>query len=417
LQRLKHPNVIRTTNVIEDPKSQFTLTVMEYAEGGYVMPESRYTKKCAPLSLRRAKLYFTQMLLGVQYLHENLLLHGDLTLKNMLLSEGQVKICDMDSACHVNAWQRRRTTAAYCAPEIIGGSKKSVAPYSYKSDVWALGVCLYTMIHGSLPYFGTNKYQVVKELKSGDDLKIRDDIPMDVQDLLRGMLNHDPIRRFGTEDVMKNPWVRDVLLKNALMESFNTDPMKSKTSSKTSKSAFKTYNPGEFLFRKGDLNCEVLFILSGEVQICSFDATLAEKNLPERERLAMMLDVEAPETSIDLDFNEATTSMTERMSKVARDMLQNLPSEGPERNVVEGKGASIGLISALKALETGLPSPRNATAKALTKTKVMQINVRYLSSQTINHLRSVLRQRLERNKLKQTRLDLERIYERAPDRV
>ena len=53
----------------------------------------------------------------------------------------------------------------------------------------------------------------------------------------------------------------------------------------------------------------------------------------------------------------------------------------------------------------------------MTKTKVMQINVRYLSSQTINHLRSVLRQRLERNKLKQTRLDLERIYERAPDRV
>ena len=414
LRRLKHPNIIQTTNVIEDTKCKFTLTVMEYAEGGYLMSEEHYTENCKPLDMQKALLYFTQMLFAVKYLHSNDIIHGDLTLKNMIMSGGTVKICDMDSAAQLNAEQRKRTTPAYCAPEIITGTK-SQPNYSFKSDMWALGVCLYTMIHGRLPFPGTNKFQVFRSILDGGEPELHKKLPDVLVHLLRGMLARDVKERFGIEQVIKNQWVRGALLKNVLTETFNVNPMKNSYNKRNS--TFRIFEQGSTIFRRGELANTVMFILSGSVDVYSFNHTDdADEECPDDDEVLEMVKDNttlAPleeETIFDLDYNSATNSMSEKFKTEAKNVLLHLQGTF-KRQAIRGKGATLGEISALKALDTGVAkAPRVGTCVAHTKVKVMEIDIRLLSSQCLKHLRGVSKIRRENARLLELRKDLEKIY-------
>ncbi|QDZ21168.1 calcium/calmodulin-dependent protein kinase [Chloropicon primus] len=435
LMLLDHPNVIRSNSLIKDSNGEFYVIAMEYADGGHVMSEDSYTKECTPMRLSRVKGLFLQMITGTQYLHSRGIIHGDLTLKNMLMSGERLKISDMDSAAHFSCPQRRRTTPAYCAPEIVNGTEEE-PNYSYKSDVWALGICLYIMLHGRLPFPGTNKFQVYNNILEGK-VEFRKDLSKEITKLLAGMLEPCPVKRFGMKEIVNNTWLKRFMLKKAIMESFNTEPMKNLGNS----SVFATYKRGETIFKKGESGNTVFFILSGEVQVIDFwssadkvkdsgysASTNAEEEFPDEDedaaRLEKLSAYDGDNITFDLEYGVATNSMSEMYKSETTKMLMKLRGDGKRggkwteksqplrpRALVVGKGGSIGEISALRSIKNPKgTSPRVATCKALTKVKVMEIHVNSLNAQCLTNLEETSRQRVEAITMLETRKNLELIY-------
>jgi serine/threonine protein kinase len=152
LRNLRHPNIIRILDVADNPDS--ICFIMEYAAGGELRG---YVEKLVSLSEEEARSFFKQIVRAVHYIHTKKTIHRDLKLENILLdSKNQCKIVDFGLSDYVSGKDRTVTdagTEAYLAPEVYNGFSGDSDPF--KIDSWALGVILYAMVHGKLPFFST----------------------------------------------------------------------------------------------------------------------------------------------------------------------------------------------------------------------------------------------------------------------
>lgn len=152
-----------------------------------------------------ARFYIAQLVLTVEYLHKKKILHRDIKLNNILVDEfGYIKLIDFGIAKLLNM-NRTFTivgTPHYMAPEIILGKG-----YEYSVDYWAIGVCLYEMLLGKLP-FGDDSDDpldvygciVSSKLPTVDKSKLRA-FPDGTIDILNKFLNKDGDKRFGKNNI------------------------------------------------------------------------------------------------------------------------------------------------------------------------------------------------------------------------
>lgn len=147
LKKVRHQNVIRLLEVFESPKH--LLMVMEYAGGGDLL---QYVKKRRRLDEDEARRIFRQIVYGLAHCHCRSVLHRDIKLDNILLdNEGEIKICDFGVSRIIKKNQRiteQCGTPAYIAPEIISDSGYE----GFNADIWSLGVLLYAMLCGTVPF-------------------------------------------------------------------------------------------------------------------------------------------------------------------------------------------------------------------------------------------------------------------------
>ncbi|CAD2212670.1 protein kinase [Angomonas deanei] len=123
---------------------------MEYCEGGSVDLVHKFLKK--PLPEKLIAYVCREVLLGLQYLHKHRLIHRDIKGSNVLLTrDGQVKLADFGVSTQLeNTWSRRNTfigTVLWMAPEAIVEDE-----YSYKADIWSLGITVIEMAENGPPY-------------------------------------------------------------------------------------------------------------------------------------------------------------------------------------------------------------------------------------------------------------------------
>lgn len=151
LSELHHPNIMRLHEVI-DQRTQVHL-VMELCSGMPIfhhikkLPESRYPEETC-------KVVFRQLALGIGYMHSRNKAHRDLKLDNILYdSEIQkIKIIDFGFSLQCRKDQLQSTTCG--TPHYMDPDLSRKAPYSpFAADVWALGVILYIIYVGKLPFF------------------------------------------------------------------------------------------------------------------------------------------------------------------------------------------------------------------------------------------------------------------------
>uniref|UniRef100_A0A8C2YVJ2 Serine/threonine-protein kinase PLK n=1 Tax=Cyclopterus lumpus TaxID=8103 RepID=A0A8C2YVJ2_CYCLU len=186
---LNHANVVGFQGFFED--DDFVFVVLEICRRRSLL---ELHKRRKAVTEPEARYYMTQLLKGVQYLHNNRVIHRDLKLGNIFLSdEMEVKIGDFGLATKIEFdGERKKTlcgTPNYIAPEVL--CKKG---HSYEVDVWSLGCILYTLLVGKPPFETSCLKETYNRIKKNNYT-----IPWHINplatSLIKRMLHADPAQR------------------------------------------------------------------------------------------------------------------------------------------------------------------------------------------------------------------------------
>uniref|UniRef100_A0AAQ4QVH8 MAP/microtubule affinity-regulating kinase 3 n=1 Tax=Gasterosteus aculeatus aculeatus TaxID=481459 RepID=A0AAQ4QVH8_GASAC len=198
---LNHPNIVKLFEVIETERTLYL--VMEYASGGEVFD---YLVAHGRMKEKEARSKFRQIVSAVQYCHQKHIVHRDLKAENLLLdADMNIKIADFGFSNEFTMGNKLDTfcgSPPYAAPELFQG-KKYDGP---EVDVWSLGVILYTLVSGSLPFDGQNLKELRERVLRGK-YRIPFYMSTDCENLLKRFLVLNPSKRGTLEQIMKDRWI------------------------------------------------------------------------------------------------------------------------------------------------------------------------------------------------------------------
>ncbi|XP_058471998.1 MAP/microtubule affinity-regulating kinase 3a isoform X7 [Solea solea] len=205
---LNHPNIVKLFEVIETERTLYL--VMEYASGGEVFD---YLVAHGRMKEKEARAKFRQIVSAVQYCHQKHIVHRDLKAENLLLdADMNIKIADFGFSNEFTMGNKLDTfcgSPPYAAPELFQG-KKYDGP---EVDVWSLGVILYTLVSGSLPFDGQNLKELRERVLRGK-YRIPFYMSTDCENLLKRFLVLNPSKRGTLEvredaenQIMRDRWI------------------------------------------------------------------------------------------------------------------------------------------------------------------------------------------------------------------
>uniref|UniRef100_A0A8C1PSF9 MAP/microtubule affinity-regulating kinase 3 n=1 Tax=Cyprinus carpio TaxID=7962 RepID=A0A8C1PSF9_CYPCA len=201
MKTLRHPNIVRLFEVIETEKTLYL--VMEYASGGEVFD---YLVSHGRMKEIEARAKFRQIVSAVHYCHQKNIVHRDLKAENLLLdADANIKIADFGFSNEFTLGNKLDTfcgSPPYAAPELFQG-KKYDGP---EVDIWSLGVILYTLVSGSLPFDGQNLKELRERVLRGK-YRVPFYMSTDCEGILRRFLVLNPSKRCTLEQVMKDKWM------------------------------------------------------------------------------------------------------------------------------------------------------------------------------------------------------------------
>lgn len=204
LARLDHPNIARLLDG-GTTESGLAYYAMEFVDGE---PLDRYRQRHS-FNIREKLGLFLSICSAVSYAHRNLIIHGDLKPKNVLVTQdGTPKLLDFGVArilagggIQTEATTRMPFTPTYASPEQIRGEPLTVA-----TDVYSLGVLLYEFLSGRYPYGGRqNSVAAMRAYLEENPIPLRvqnRDIPPDLENIVMMALRKEPERRYATVDAL-----------------------------------------------------------------------------------------------------------------------------------------------------------------------------------------------------------------------
>lgn len=209
LKKIDHPNVVKLVEVVDDPEEDNLFMAFELLEKGEIleMPADK------PLTEDAAWTCFRDVLHGLEYLHYQKVIHRDIKPSNLLRADnGEVKIADLGVSDEFDGPDALLTntagTPAFTAPESLSQQTDST-PYSGKAaDIWSLGVTLYCLVVGKVPFQGENVPAVYDKIKT-EHIKVPDNIGLstELRDLIEQTLIKDPLERITLPEIKNHAWV------------------------------------------------------------------------------------------------------------------------------------------------------------------------------------------------------------------
>lgn len=210
LKKMKHPNVVRLYEVIDDPDNDKMFLVMEYVQNGPVLKLESMRAKVT-FSEAKSRKYMIDILNGLEYLHSMRVLHRDIKPENLLLDgNGNIKLSDFgvshmfegdDDTLKVTAG-----TPAFLSPEACTGENFS----GRMADIWAVGITLYVFIFGYPPFNGESYLEIYRSIRE-DELKFPEpkvnEVSPELINLLKRLLDKDPKTRIRLQDIKNHPWI------------------------------------------------------------------------------------------------------------------------------------------------------------------------------------------------------------------
>ncbi|XP_053781685.1 serine/threonine-protein kinase SIK3 isoform X4 [Desmodus rotundus] len=202
MKMLCHPHIIRLYQVMETERMIYLVT--EYASGGEIFDHLVAHGRMAEKEARRK---FKQIVAAVFFCHCRNIVHRDLKAENLLLDANlNIKIADFGFSNHFTPGQLLKTwcgSPPYAAPELFEG-KEYDGP---KVDIWSLGVVLYVLVCGALPFDGSTLQNLRARVLSGK-FRIPFFMSTECEHLIRHMLVLDPSKRLSMEQICKHKWMK-----------------------------------------------------------------------------------------------------------------------------------------------------------------------------------------------------------------
>jgi len=220
--KLNHPNIIGLQGF--ETMGKNIVIYMELANGGELFGR---VISVGSLQEDEARPYFKQLMLAVQFMHQQGVVHRDLKLENVLLNDDQCKVCDFGLA-HVYETDPAQSgvflpatlrevcgSKSYCAPEVLEGRGYQ----GYPTDVWSCGICLFAMLAGFFPLdeaAGADwRFERIR-MAANAGASVTHTIfgfydrpctlSREVTDLIDGMLVVPPAHRLTVDAVLASPW-------------------------------------------------------------------------------------------------------------------------------------------------------------------------------------------------------------------
>ncbi|KAI8379290.1 kinase-like domain-containing protein [Radiomyces spectabilis] len=208
MQQLHHPNIVRLVECINEPQIDKFYLVMEMVSGATVMDIQPFTV-IKTYDDSNCRMIFRQLVAAVEYLHSQNILHGDIKPQNILLTkEHQVKLIDFGSAISLDTMSSSffkgnyTGTPAFMAPELL---RKGKHDPDTSIDIWSLGITLFCLHEGYLPFESPNILQLYEKIRSSRAPRLTKESP-ELQDLLDGLLCNDPEKRLTMPEIKNHPW-------------------------------------------------------------------------------------------------------------------------------------------------------------------------------------------------------------------
>ena len=204
LQSVRHPNIIEVQDVLYADDNIYIF--MEYCEKGELL---YYVIDHSPMPLATVKKFFFQLCSAIQFMHDNGIAHRDIKPENILLNENlDVKVADLGFSKRTERNVLMDTPCGspyYVAPEVLDGR----AYDGTKSDIWSLGVLLFGISTGALPWTAENQTHLFSQILHGQYV-IPDSMDRQVAACIERCLRVNPCERPTAAQLLRMPLLRDV---------------------------------------------------------------------------------------------------------------------------------------------------------------------------------------------------------------
>ncbi|XP_066401616.1 serine/threonine-protein kinase SIK1 [Molothrus aeneus] len=202
MKLLNHPHIIKLYQVMETKDMLYIVT--EFAKNGEMFD---HLTSNGHLSESEARKKFWQILSAVEYCHSHHIVHRDLKTENLLLDANMnIKLADFGFGNFYKSGEPLSTwcgSPPYAAPEVFEG-KEYEGPHL---DIWSLGVVLYVLVCGSLPFDGPNLPTLRQRVLEGR-FRIPYFMSEDCETLIRRMLVVDPTKRITISQIKQHKWMQ-----------------------------------------------------------------------------------------------------------------------------------------------------------------------------------------------------------------
>jgi len=208
MKKLYHPNLVSLIEVLDDPDEDSLYMVMEYCKNGVVMKVG-LEDRADPYDEERCRHWFRDMILGIEYLHAQGIIHRDIKPDNCLVTEDDVlKIVDFgvsemfEKDSDMNT-AKSAGSPAFMPPELCIAKHGEVSGRA--ADIWSMGVTLYCLRFGRIPFEKAGMLELYESIKN-DPVEL-DGCDDKFRDLMLKLLDKNPHTRIALEDLREHPWV------------------------------------------------------------------------------------------------------------------------------------------------------------------------------------------------------------------
>ena len=192
---LNHPNIVEMYDVGEDDGNFYI--VMEYVEGKNL---KQLIKRRTKLSLPEVIDIMKQLTDGIAHAHDSFIIHRDIKPQNMLiLDNGLVKITDFGIAVALNSTQLTQTNSVMGSVHYLPPEQAAGKGATFKSDIYSLGILMYELVTGKLPFKGENAVEIaLKQMKEPIPSVREEDesIPQSVENIILKACAKNPKNRY-----------------------------------------------------------------------------------------------------------------------------------------------------------------------------------------------------------------------------
>ena len=212
LKNLNHPDIVKIIEFYGTKEAYYIIN--EYCSGGEL-----FDKAVNYLSETQISVIFKQILSGLSYLHSKNIVHRDLKLENILISDKEyvevtgeeyydIKIIDFGNARIFDSTITTNSivgSSYYIAPEVF------IKKYNKECDLWSAGVILYMLIVGVPPFEGENDKKIISKIKTGifdTNNKRWINASSEVKDLISKLLVYEPKKRLTANEALQHPWFK-----------------------------------------------------------------------------------------------------------------------------------------------------------------------------------------------------------------